>query len=159
MSEGDFPQPVECQIAQLPSEIIQNIISHLYDPLRLTQADRLTWNIFSSFGDNLPSRREGLTDLVAFGMTGKALWREVRPSLFRCIRVADEGSLAEVTAPENGWAKHVKSLIVDMSLFEENEVEEGQAAPLRNPWLVVTCLRLRSIVSSLLTDRILILAT
>ena len=119
---------------RLPCEIIQSIISNLYDPMRMTQADRFAWNIFSSFGDNPPSRRQSLADLVAFGSTNKAIWSEVRPHLFRCIRVADDEHLEAVVASKDDWGKHVRSMVIDMSLFESDERQLWDRG--RNPWYV-----------------------
>lgn len=121
-------------ISRLPSEIVRTICSMLYDPLRMTQEDRFAWNIFSSFGDNPPARRQGLADLVAFGSTEKAIWSEVRPSLFRCIRVADDEHLNAVVAAKDDWGKHVRSIVIDMSLFESDERQSWDRG--RNPWYV-----------------------
>jgi hypothetical protein len=119
-------------LERLPREILRHIASYLYNPLALTQEDRLAWGVFSSFGDNLPSRRQGLVDLVALGSTSKALWSEVRPSLLRCIRVADEERLRTVVASKDDWGKHVRSIVVDMSLFEGDERQSWDRG--RNPW-------------------------
>lgn len=121
-------------ITTLPSEILQNIAAYLYAPLRMTQADRFAWNIFSSFGDNPPSRRQGLADLVSLGATCRALWSEVRPSLFRCIRVADDEHLEAIITAKDDWAKHVRSIVIDMSLFESDERQTWDRG--RNPWYV-----------------------
>jgi hypothetical protein len=71
-------------------------------------------------------------DLVALGSTSKALWSEVRPSLLRCIRVADEERLRTVVASKDDWGKHVRSIVVDMSLFEGDERQSWDRG--RNPW-------------------------
>jgi hypothetical protein len=119
-------EPRQSALFKLPRELISHIGSFLYNPLELTQDDRLSWNIFASFGDNESDRRQELSDLINFGSSCRAIWKEVRPIMFRCIRTPEIDKINEVIERHNDWGRHVKSLIIDLSAFED-EVR-------RNPW-------------------------
>lgn len=107
-------------LLRLPQEILQLLASFLYDPLRITQEERLSWNIFSSLCDNLPERTFELCDLISFSVCNKTIWEAVRPSLYRCIRISEWEQLERIRHQDAAeWRPFVKSLIFDCGIFEE----------------------------------------
>ncbi|KAL7423960.1 hypothetical protein Q5752_001545 [Cryptotrichosporon argae] len=104
--------------ADLPREVIRNIVNQLYDPLELTQQDRLTWGIFSTV-DMHQEREDCLLSLVAFGSTCRRVRREVRATIFRCIRISSTAHAHEVVRNRGGWARYVRSMIVDLTMFDD----------------------------------------
>ncbi|ORY23801.1 hypothetical protein BCR39DRAFT_342552 [Naematelia encephala] len=104
----------------LPREVIRNIALHIYDPLYLTQQDRLTWGIFSTV-DMHQERQDDLASLVSFGSSCRRARREVRVVLFRCIRTPTVNHVEEVIRNRRGWAKYVRSVIVDLTMFDSED--------------------------------------
>lgn len=105
-------------LLDLPREVLRTIALHIYDPLELTQQDRLSeykclqalrtaWGIFSTV-DMHQERQDALTSLIAFGMTCRKVRREVRVVQFRCIRTPTVQHLETVVQNRDTWGRYVK---------------------------------------------------
>ncbi|WWD21861.1 hypothetical protein CI109_106349 [Kwoniella shandongensis] len=107
-------------LADLPREVLRLIALRLYDPLELTQQDRLTWGIFSTV-DMHQERQDDLATLVALGWTCRKIRREVRRILFNCVRIPSVEHAEELVRNKDGWATYVKSIIIDLTMFDLDE--------------------------------------
>ncbi|KAL1412617.1 hypothetical protein Q8F55_000364 [Vanrija albida] len=117
-------------LLDLPREVIRAIAVHIYDPLELTQQDRLTWGIFSTV-DMHEERQDALFSLIALGDTCRKVRREVRVILFRCIRIPTVWHAYE--AAKYDWAPFVRSIIIDLTMFDLDEVPRNERRP-RSCW-------------------------
>ncbi|WVQ68712.1 uncharacterized protein L199_006921 [Kwoniella botswanensis] len=118
----DNPPPSRISITDLPREVIRLIALKIYDPLELTQQDRLTWGIFSTV-DMHQERQDDLASLISLGMVCRKIRREVRRILFTCVRVSGVDWAEEVIENRDGWARYVKSIIIDLTMFDSDPDE------------------------------------
>lgn len=98
------PRP---SLTSLPGHLIREIGLHLYNPLHLTQQDRLTWSIFSTV-DMDPPREQGLNDLVNLSLTCSKVRRDLRRIFFRCVRVHGLEKARELIEHRDDWGRDVK---------------------------------------------------
>lgn len=94
-------------LADLPCEVISMIARTIYDPLTITQKDRLTWGIFSTV-DMDQDRQNSLDTLIALGMTCRKIRREVKGILFTCVRVHDQDKGLELIEHRETWGIYVR---------------------------------------------------
>ncbi|WVW79020.1 hypothetical protein I302_100983 [Kwoniella bestiolae CBS 10118] len=113
------PYHSRLSITDLPREVIRLIALKIYDPLELTQQDRLTWGIFSTV-DMHQERQDDLASLISLGMVSRKIRREVRRILFTCVRVSGVHWAEEVIENRDGWARYVKSIIIDLTMFDSD---------------------------------------
>ncbi|WVR04236.1 hypothetical protein IAU60_001236 [Kwoniella sp. DSM 27419] len=104
-------------INDLPREVIRLIALRIYDPLEITQQDRLTWGIFSTV-DMHQERQDDLAALIALGQVSRKIRREVRRILFTCVRIPSIEHAEELIENKDGWARYVKSIIIDLNMFD-----------------------------------------
>ncbi|WWC58935.1 uncharacterized protein I303_101480 [Kwoniella dejecticola CBS 10117] len=114
-----YPNPPRLTITDLPREVIRLIALKIYDPLELTQQDRLTWGIFSTV-DMHQERQDDLASLISLGMVSRKIRKEVRRILFQCVRVSGVHWAEEVIQNREGWARYVKSIIIDLTMFDSD---------------------------------------
>ncbi|WVQ75334.1 hypothetical protein IAR50_004951 [Cryptococcus sp. DSM 104548] len=115
--------PIAFSLADLPREVLSVIALAIYDPLELSQQDRLTWGIFSTV-DMHEERQESLRSLIHLGLTCRKIRREVRPILFTCVRVGSVESAEEMIQNHATWGVYVRSIIIDCSMFEAQATQE-----------------------------------
>ncbi|OCF76392.1 hypothetical protein I204_02087 [Kwoniella mangroviensis CBS 8886] len=113
------PSSSRISITDLPREVIRLIALKIYDPLELTQQDRLTWGIFSTV-DMHQERQDDLASLISLGMVCRKIRREVRRILFTCVRVSGVHWAEEIIGNRDGWARYVKSIIIDLTMFDSD---------------------------------------
>ncbi|WVF70389.1 hypothetical protein IAT40_005179 [Kwoniella sp. CBS 6097] len=104
-------------ITDLPREVIRHIALEIYDPLEMTQQDRLTWGIFSTV-DMHQERQDDLWTLISLGQVCRKIRREVRRILFTCVRIPSVEHAEELISNRDGWARYVKSIIIDLNMFD-----------------------------------------
>ncbi|WWC87408.1 uncharacterized protein L201_002297 [Kwoniella dendrophila CBS 6074] len=119
VESGHYHNPSRITITDLPREVIRLIALKIYDPLELTQQDRLTWGIFSTV-DMHQERQDDLASLISLGMTCRKIRREVRRIQFTCIRIPGVEWAEEVIRNSDGWPRYVKSIIIDLSMFDSD---------------------------------------
>ncbi|ODN91375.1 hypothetical protein L198_05887 [Cryptococcus wingfieldii CBS 7118] len=146
-----MPTPTACSLPDLPREVLSVIALAIYDPLELSQQDRLTWGIFSTV-DMHEERQESLRSLIHLGLTCRKIRREVKPLLFTCVRVGTVECAKEMIENYATWGVYVRSIIIDCSMFEAQQSHEDfypdlEEAPV-NPR---TCWEESALLVSLLT--------
>ncbi|WRT65261.1 uncharacterized protein IL334_002204 [Kwoniella shivajii] len=117
--EDGYTSKRRISITDLPREMIRLIALRIYDPLELTQQDRTTWGIFSTV-DMHQERQDDLASLISLGTVCRKIRREVRRVLFTCVRVSGVSWAEEVIENRDGWAKYVKSIIIDLTMFDSD---------------------------------------
>ncbi|UOH82149.1 hypothetical protein LQV05_004842 [Cryptococcus neoformans] len=103
--------PGAMSLADLPCEIIRMIARTIYDPLKITQKDRLNMD---------RDRQNSLNVLIALGMTCRKIRREVKGILFTCVRVHDQDKGVELIEHRDTWGIYVRSIIIDLSMFDNS---------------------------------------
>ncbi|KAE8543357.1 hypothetical protein D1P53_000062 [Cryptococcus gattii VGV] len=96
-------------LVDLPCEVISMIARTIYDPLTITQKDRLNMD---------QDRQNSLDTLIALGMTCRKIRREVKGILFTCVRVHDQDKGLELIENRETWGIYVRSIIIDLSMFD-----------------------------------------
>ncbi|OCF38826.1 hypothetical protein I317_07399 [Kwoniella heveanensis CBS 569] len=63
-------------------------------------------------------RQDDLWTLISLGQVCRKIRREVRRILFTCVRIPSVEHAEELISNRDGWARYVKSIIIDLNMFD-----------------------------------------